>query len=101
MHSRTTWAMHEHRPNWPNGLGLLAIHIGALFALLPVCFSWPAIAVAALTAWTTGAFGVTLCYHRTLTHRSLRMRKPLEYVTATLGTLAFQGSPIEWVATHR
>jgi len=93
--------MREHRPNWPNGIGLLAIHVGALLAFLPQFFSWSALAAAAVTTWLTGAFGITLCYHRTLTHRSLRMRKPIEYATAILGTLAFQGSPIDWVATHR
>ena len=29
------------------------------------------------------------------------MVRPVEYVTAIFGTLAFQGSPIDWVATHR
>jgi sn-1 stearoyl-lipid 9-desaturase len=89
------------RPNWPIGATMLAIHAGALLALLPQFFSWPAVAVAALLWYLTGAIGVTLGYHRTLTHRSLRLRWGLEYVVATLGTLAFQGPPIRWVATHR
>jgi len=94
--------MHDSaRPNWPNGLGLLAIHVAALAALLPIFFSWQAVAVAAVIAYLTGALGVTLNYHRTLTHRSLRLLRPVEYVTALLGELAFQGSPIDWVATHR
>lgn len=93
--------MREHHPNWPNGLGLLGIHLGALFALLPANFSWSGVLVGAIIAYVTGAFGVTLCYHRTLTHRSLRMKRPVEYLTALLGTLAFQGPPIEWVALHR
>ena len=49
----------------------------------------------------TGALGITLCYHRVLTHRSLRLRKPLEYLFAVFGTLALQGDPIRWVAVHR
>lgn len=93
--------MREHRPNWPNGFGLLFIHVGALAVLWPAFFSWSALAAGAIIAYLTGALGVTLCYHRTLTHRSLRMVRPLEYLTAILGTLAFQGSPIDWVATHR
>ena len=93
--------MREARPNWPNGIGLLLIHIGALAAFVPFFFSWWAIAVAAIIAYATGALGVTLCYHRTLSHRSVRLRKPVEYITALLGTLAFQGDPISWVATHR
>jgi stearoyl-CoA desaturase (delta-9 desaturase) len=50
---------------------------------------------------TTSAIGISLCFHRMLTHRGLRLAKPLEYVTAIFGTLAFQGGPITWVATHR
>jgi fatty-acid desaturase len=93
--------MREARPNWPNGIGLLIIHLGALAALVPAFFSWWAIGVAGIVAYATGAWGVTLCYHRTLSHRSIRLRKPVEYFTALLGTLAFQGDPISWVATHR
>jgi fatty-acid desaturase len=89
------------RPNWLNAPALIGIHVVALLALWPGFFSWSALAVAAGLAYITGAIGVTLGYHRTLTHRSLRLRWGLEYVVATLGTLAMQGAPIEWVATHR
>jgi sn-1 stearoyl-lipid 9-desaturase len=91
----------QHRPNWVTGIALLAIHVGALLALFPAFFSWSAIIVAIVITNLTGAFGITLCYHRTLTHRALRMVRPLEIGTAMLGALAFQGDPIDWVATHR
>jgi fatty-acid desaturase len=89
------------RPNWLNSIALAAVHAGALLALWPGFFSWSALAVAVAITYLTGAIGVTLGYHRLLTHRSLRLRWPLEYVVATLGTLAMQGAPIQWVATHR
>jgi sn-1 stearoyl-lipid 9-desaturase len=91
----------QHRPNWVTGIALLAIHLGALLALLPHFFSWSAIAVAIVITQITGGLGITLNYHRTLTHRALRMVRPLEYATAICGALAFQGDPIDWVATHR
>jgi sn-1 stearoyl-lipid 9-desaturase len=91
----------QHRPNWLIGSVLLAIHAGALLALIPAFFSWSALAVAAVITYLTGGFGITLCYHRALTHRALRMVRPLEYASAILGALAFQGDPISWVATHR
>ncbi|MBV9277782.1 MAG: fatty acid desaturase, partial [Candidatus Eremiobacteraeota bacterium] len=56
---------------------------------------------AALIAYLTGVLGVTLCYHRVLTHRSLRLYKPIEYLFALFGILALQGDPIRWVAVHR
>jgi sn-1 stearoyl-lipid 9-desaturase len=93
--------MLSDRPNWLTGLALLGIHIAALLALLPQFFSWQAVVAAAVIAYVTGALGVTLNFHRTLTHRSLRMVMPLEYLTALFGTLSFQGGPIDWVATHR
>jgi sn-1 stearoyl-lipid 9-desaturase len=83
------------------GAGLALIHIGALAAFIPALFRFSDLAVAAAISYCTGALGVTLCYHRVLTHRSLRLRKPLEYCFALFGTLALQGDPIRWVAVHR
>ncbi len=77
------------------------VHIGALGALWPPLFRLSDLAVLAVVSYCTGALGITLCYHRALTHRSLRLRKPLEYLFAVFGTLALQGDPIRWVAVHR
>ncbi len=51
--------------------------------------------------YATSGLGISLGFHRLLTHRSLRLAKPLEYIAGLLGTLALQGGPISWVATHR
>jgi sn-1 stearoyl-lipid 9-desaturase len=84
-----------------NGLGLGAIHAVALAAFIPGTFEWSAVAAAAVLLYLTCGLGIALCFHRTLTHRGLRLRKPLEYALSALGTLALQGDPIRWVATHR
>jgi stearoyl-CoA desaturase (delta-9 desaturase) len=47
------------------------------------------------------ATGITVGYHRMLTHRSFRTHKPTEYAFAALGSMAVQGSVIAWVADHR
>jgi stearoyl-CoA desaturase (Delta-9 desaturase) len=47
------------------------------------------------------AAGITVGYHRLLTHRSFQTSKPLEYGFAALGSMAVQGSVIAWVADHR
>jgi len=47
------------------------------------------------------AGGVTVGYHRLLTHRSFRTHKATEYLFAILGSMAVQGSVIAWVADHR
>jgi stearoyl-CoA desaturase (Delta-9 desaturase) len=47
------------------------------------------------------ALGVTVGYHRLLTHRSFQTYKPIEYAFAGLGSMALQGSVLDWVADHR
>ena len=46
-------------------------------------------------------FGITVGFHRMLTHRSFQTSKPVEYTFAALGSMAVQGPVIHWVADHR
>jgi stearoyl-CoA desaturase (Delta-9 desaturase) len=45
--------------------------------------------------------GVTVGYHRLLTHRSFKTFPAVRYTLAVLGSLAIEGSVIVWVADHR
>jgi len=47
------------------------------------------------------ALGITVGYHRLLTHRSFQTSKPMEYAFAALGSMAVQGPVNSWVADHR
>ena len=47
------------------------------------------------------AAGITIGYHRLLTHRSFQTPKAVEYFFAFLGSMAVQGPVIAWVADHR
>ncbi|HEX3173865.1 MAG TPA: fatty acid desaturase [Solirubrobacterales bacterium] len=47
------------------------------------------------------AIGITVGFHRLLTHRSFQTAKPVEYLFASLGSMAVQGPVIAWVADHR
>jgi stearoyl-CoA desaturase (delta-9 desaturase) len=47
------------------------------------------------------AIGITVGFHRLLTHRSFQTSKPTEYTFAVLGSMAVQGPAISWVADHR
>jgi stearoyl-CoA desaturase (delta-9 desaturase) len=58
-------------------------------------------AAIAVSLYLLTGFGITIGYHRLLTHRSLATYKPLEYAFAAAGALALQGSPMDWVADHR
>ena len=51
--------------------------------------------------YVLSGLGVTVGFHRLLTHRSFAVPKPLEYTFAILGSMAVQGPVMNWVADHR
>src|SRR4051794_28606331 len=51
--------------------------------------------------YVVAGLGITVGYHRLLTHRSFQTAKWLEYAFAITGGLAIQGRVIDWVADHR
>ena len=87
--------------NWVNIAFFAVLHIGALLALIPGTFNWRAVGVAFFLYWVTGGLGITLGFHRLVTHRSFQTPKWLEYFLAFCGTLACQGGPFEWIGMHR
>jgi stearoyl-CoA desaturase (delta-9 desaturase) len=80
---------------------LLVLHLGALLAFIPATFTWSGVVVAVVLLQLTGGIGISLGYHRMLTHQSLRVPRWLNYTIATLGVLSMEGGPITWIATHR
>ncbi len=61
----------------------------------------PADLAIAVAMYMLTAVGITVGFHRLLTHRSFQTGKPLEYTFAVLGSMAVQGPVISWVADHR
>lgn len=61
----------------------------------------PADLIIAATMYLLTAVGITVGFHRLLTHRSFQTSKPVEYLFAVLGSMAVQGPVISWVADHR
>jgi stearoyl-CoA desaturase (Delta-9 desaturase) len=47
------------------------------------------------------AGGITIGFHRLLTHRAFQTFKPVEYLFAIFGSMAVEGPVIGWVADHR
>jgi stearoyl-CoA desaturase (delta-9 desaturase) len=74
--------------------------IAAIALLWNEYVGWHDLAVLALMYVITG-LGITVGYHRMLTHRSFQTYKPIEYLFAFLGSMAVQGPVIAWVADHR
>lgn len=48
-----------------------------------------------------GCFGISIGYHRLLTHKSFKTSKFWERLCTVFGALAFTGSSIGWVGVHR
>jgi stearoyl-CoA desaturase (Delta-9 desaturase) len=61
---------------------------------------WQDLLVLAIVYSLSGA-GITVGYHRLFTHRSFKTSRPLRMLFAVLGSMAVEGSVVEWVATHR
>jgi stearoyl-CoA desaturase (delta-9 desaturase) len=61
---------------------------------------WHDLVVLGIVYMLTGA-GITVGFHRLFTHRSFKTSRPLRALFAVLGSMAVEGSVIEWVATHR
>ncbi|MFZ9792351.1 MAG: acyl-CoA desaturase [Gemmataceae bacterium] len=49
----------------------------------------------------TGCIGITLGYHRMLTHRGLSLHPFPRFFVHLAGTLALQGAPLYWALAHR
>ena len=80
---------------------MLAIHLLAAYALLPQFWSLPALASLLVLYWLTACLGVTIGYHRLLSHRAFRLPQWLERFFATCGALSAQHGPIDWAGLHR
>lgn len=74
--------------------------IVAIVLLWNKAVGWTDLALMAGMYLATG-FGVTVGFHRLLTHRSFATSKPMEYLFAVLGSMSVQGPVISWVADHR
>jgi stearoyl-CoA desaturase (delta-9 desaturase) len=81
--------------------GLVAIHLAALLVFFPYFFSWFGVALCLLMIWATASLGVSLTYHRLLSHKSWQPAPWLRHVLLFLAGIALQSGPITWSATHR
>jgi stearoyl-CoA desaturase (delta-9 desaturase) len=86
-----------------NLTGVLLPFVGFVVAIVLLWdrwVDWSALAVLAIMYVLTG-LGVTLGFHRLLTHRSFATYKGVQYVFAALGSMSVQGPVMSWVADHR
>jgi stearoyl-CoA desaturase (delta-9 desaturase) len=75
-----------------------------LILVVPFAWGWglSALDVAmAVVAYLVSGLGIAVGYHRLFTHRSFKARRGLRIALAVAGSLAVEGSPVQWVANHR
>jgi len=87
-------------------VNLAAVVIPFLAVLAAIPLLWnrlvsPADLAILAAMYLLTALGVTVGFHRLLTHRAFQTSAALQYTFAILGSMAVQGPVIAWVADHR
>ncbi len=72
----------------------------AVFLLWGIAFDWVHLCIMAGMYIVTG-LGITVGYHRFFTHKSFSAPRPVAFLLGVFGSMAVQGSIIEWAAVHR
>jgi fatty-acid desaturase len=108
---KSTRLLEEHpwtRPWWQYSEGngpvlfyLILIHGLAITGL--ILFPLPnwRVLVVALIINSIGGIGTTVCYHRCLAHRALRLNAVVENILIFFTQFNASGEPMTWVANHR
>jgi stearoyl-CoA desaturase (delta-9 desaturase) len=96
----------DHMTKLEKRVNLLAVLVPLAGVAAAVVLLWNSLvsatdlAILGVLYFSTG-LGITVGFHRLLTHRSFQMSKPLEYAFAVLGSMAVEGPVTDWVADHR
>ena len=88
---------------YANLAGVVVPFAGVLAAIVFLWSSWVDATDLAIMAfmYALTAFGITIGFHRMLTHRAFQTYPWVERTFAVLGSLSVQGSVLDWVADHR
>jgi stearoyl-CoA desaturase (delta-9 desaturase) len=85
-------------------IAAVILPFAAVIAAVPLLWNsligWTDVAIM-VGMYLATAFGITIGYHRMLTHRAFETYKPIKYLFAVLGSMSVQGAVIGWVADHR
>jgi stearoyl-CoA desaturase (delta-9 desaturase) len=82
------------------GIPPILVAVGMYFGWMGNLLNWPDLLILAVTYVGVGT-GITVGFHRLLTHRSFKTYAPVRAAFAALGSAAAEGPVIDWVATHR
>jgi stearoyl-CoA desaturase (Delta-9 desaturase) len=94
------WARLEQ---WALG-AFIVVPLLAVAAAIPVAWGWGIgwhDVVLAAVLYAVSGHGITVGFHRYLTHGAFKAKRALRVALAVAGSLAIEGPVIRWVADHR
>jgi stearoyl-CoA desaturase (Delta-9 desaturase) len=80
-------------------VGPLLATVYAIVQLWQRYVTWSDIALM-LAFYLISGLGITIGYHRMLTHKSFETSKTLKALFLIMGCMAWEGNPITWASTH-
>jgi stearoyl-CoA desaturase (Delta-9 desaturase) len=112
-HARQSHRRHRARPDLPDApwshklVMAVAVVLPFLGVILAAALLWQWgfmgwLYVAMLVGgWLLTGMGITVGFHRLLTHRSFDTYRPVKLFWMAMGALSVEGSPLIWCAVHR
>jgi stearoyl-CoA desaturase (delta-9 desaturase) len=106
--SADEWEAEEpEQKSWGSQVALflfITVPLVAVIAAVPVFWGWGLTwrdAIIAFVMYGLTGHGVTIGFHRYLTHRGFKAKRWIRVFLAVAGSMAIQGPVIQWVADHR
>ncbi|HYE72824.1 MAG TPA: hypothetical protein VEF04_05815 [Blastocatellia bacterium] len=103
-HPDYPWKMPWWQASEGNGAVLFYLVIVHLLAVVGIILfpvpGWQVLTIALAIA-AIGGIGTSVCYHRSLAHRSLRLNSVVENILIFFTIFNASGGPMSWVAKHR
>ena len=85
-------------------LAFIAVPFLAILAAVPVAWGgwlgWSDVLLS-FVFYAVSGHGITVGFHRYLTHGSFKAKRPLRIGLAVAGSMAIEGPAVRWVADHR
>ncbi len=90
---------------WYKVIVLVVVIVPLLATVLAISLLWqravhPKDIVLLLSMYTITAMGVTIGFHRMLTHRSFRPHPVVKFLLLVFGSMSLEGPALQWTATH-
>ncbi len=99
---------HEEEQSMGDKLIMLAfvvLPLVAMAACIVMAFGYQMVTwldvVMLIGGWYLTGLGITIGFHRMLTHGSFKAVAPIKFMWTALGSMAAEGSPIDWCKVHR